>query len=211
MTDLSERDVTAAIERLSRRGLVGTTSGSGHRVAKFRHNLDRALDLSARELAALAVLMLRGPQTPGEVRSRSGRMAEFADVSDAEEALWLLGDRDEPLAVQLPRAPGQSADRYAHVLSGEPDPALVAEARARRRARAVRQRGGGRAGGARRRARGGGRAAAVRVWPRSGPSSSRSAHAPGCGEGAAPSRPKSGVMGRRPLGVTDTCHRRPRS
>ena len=128
VTDLSERDVTAAIERLSRRGLVGTTSGSGHRVAKFRHNLDRALDLSARELAALAVLMLRGPQTPGEVRSRSGRMAEFADVSDAEEALWLLGDRDEPLAVQLPRAPGQSADRYAHALSGEPDPALAAEA-----------------------------------------------------------------------------------
>jgi uncharacterized protein YceH (UPF0502 family) len=121
VTDLSERDVTAALDRLGRRGLVGTTSGSGHRVAKFRHNLDRALDLSARELAALAVLMLRGPQTPGEVRSRSGRMADFADVSDAEEALWMLGDRDEPLAVQLPRAAGQSADRYAHALSGEPE------------------------------------------------------------------------------------------
>lgn len=120
VTDYSERDVTAAIERLSRRGLVGTSSGSGHRVAKFRHTLDRALDLSHRELAALAVLMLRGPQTPGEIRSRSGRMADFASVEDAEEALWLLGDREEPLAVRLPRAPGQSADRYAHVLSGKP-------------------------------------------------------------------------------------------
>ncbi len=121
VTDYSERDVSGALERLGRRGLVGTTSGSGHRVAKFRQNLDRALDLSHRELAALAVLMLRGPQTPGEVRSRAGRMADFASVEDAEEAIWLLGDRDEPLVVKLPREPGQSADRYAHTLSGEPD------------------------------------------------------------------------------------------
>lgn len=120
-TDHSERDVNAAIERLMRRGLVGTTSGAGHRVAKFRHNLDRSLDLSRREVAALAVLMLRGPQTPGEIRTRTGRMADFASVEDAEEALWLLGDRDEPLAVRLPRAPGQAADRYAHALSGDPE------------------------------------------------------------------------------------------
>lgn len=120
VTAYTEREVGAALERLSRRGLAGTTSGSGHRVAKFRHNLDRALDLSHRELAALAVLLLRGPQTPGEIRSRSGRMAEFENVEDAEEALWMLGDRDEPLVVRLDRAPGQSADRYAHRLSGEP-------------------------------------------------------------------------------------------
>ncbi len=121
VTDYSERDVTAALDRLGRRGLVGTTTGSGHRVAKFRQNLDRALDLSHRELAALAVLMLRGPQTAGEVRTRTGRMADFQSVEDAEEALWMLGDRDEPLALQLPRGPGQSTDRYAHVLSGEPE------------------------------------------------------------------------------------------
>ena len=118
--DLSERDVAGALDRLGRRGLVGTTSGAGHRVVKYRHNLDRALDLSLRELAALAVLLLRGPQTAGEVRARAGRMADFESTEAAEEALWLLGDRDEALAVRLERGPGQSADRYAHALSGEP-------------------------------------------------------------------------------------------
>ena len=120
VVDLSERDVSAALDRLGRRGLVGTTSGAGHRVVKYRHNLDRALDLSLRELAALAVLLLRGSQTSGEVRARAGRMADFESTEAAEEALWMLGDRDEPLAVRLDRAPGQSADRYAHALSGEP-------------------------------------------------------------------------------------------
>lgn len=120
VTDYAERDVRAAIDRLMRRGLVGTTSGAGHRVAKFRHTLDRALDLSRREVAVLALLMLRGPQTPGEIRTRSGRLADLASVEDAEEVLWLLGDRDEPLVVRLPRASGRSADRFAHLLSGEP-------------------------------------------------------------------------------------------
>ena len=119
VTDYAERDVAAAVDRLMRRGLAGTTAGAGHRVAKVRHLLDRALDLSRRELAALTVLLLRGPQTPGEINARTGRLADFAGVADVEETLWLLGDRDEPLVVQLDREPGQSADRYAHRLSGE--------------------------------------------------------------------------------------------
>ena len=119
VTDLSEREVAAAVDRLMRRGLAGTTAGAGHRVAKVRHLLDRALDLSRRELAALTVLMLRGPQTAGEINTRSGRLADFAGVADVEETLWLLGDRDEPLVVRLDREPGQSTDRYAHRLSGE--------------------------------------------------------------------------------------------
>lgn len=119
VTNYGERDVRAALDRLMRRSLVGTTSGAGHRVAKFRHTLDRALDLSRREVAVLALLMLRGPQTPGEIRTRSGRLADLASVEDAEEVLWLLGDRDEPLVTRLPRASGQSADRFAHLLSGE--------------------------------------------------------------------------------------------
>lgn len=116
---LREREVRDAVDRLQRRGLAGTTSGSGHRVAKFRHTLDRALDLSRRELAALATLMLRGPQTAGEIRTRSARLADFESVDDAEEALWMLSDRDEPLVLRLPRGAGQSTDRYAHTLSGE--------------------------------------------------------------------------------------------
>ena len=120
---LSDRDVRDAADRLIRRGLVGTTAGSGHRVVKYRHTLDRALDLGRRELAVLAVLLLRGPQTPGELKSRTGRMADLASTADAEEVLWLLGDRDDPLVVTLPRGPGQSADRFAHTLSGDVEPA----------------------------------------------------------------------------------------
>ena len=122
---LAERDVSQAVDRLKRRRIVGTASGAGHRVAKFRHAMAEALDLSRRELAALAVLMLRGPQTPGEIRSRVGRMADLADVSEAEEVLWMLGDRDDPLVAELPREPGRSASRWAHTLAGDiaPTPA----------------------------------------------------------------------------------------
>ena len=116
--DLGEREVTDALLRLQRRGLAGTTSGSGHRVSKFRHTLDRALDLSRRELAVLCVLLLRGAQTSGELRQRTARLADFASVEAVEEALWMLGDRDDPIVQTLPRGPGQSTDRYAHTLGG---------------------------------------------------------------------------------------------
>ncbi len=118
VTDLSARAVTDALERLGRRGLAGTTTGGGHRVAKFRHLLDRALDLSQRELAVLAVLLLRGPQTAGELKTRTARLAPFESVEAVDEALWMLADRDEPLVQTLPRRPGQAADRVAHLLSG---------------------------------------------------------------------------------------------
>lgn len=126
VTALSEREVSDAVERLMRRGLAGTSTGTSHRVTKFRHMLDRALGLSARELATLAVLMLRGPQTAGELRSRTGRLADFASVDDVDEALWMLSDREEPLATKLPREAGRSADRWAHLLSGEPDLSALA-------------------------------------------------------------------------------------
>ena len=116
--DLSEREVTDAILRLQRRGLVGTTSGSGHRVSKFRHNLDRGLDLSRRELAILTVLLLRGAQTSGELRQRTARLADFSSTEDVEETLWMLSDREEPIVRTLPRGPGQSTDRYTHQLGG---------------------------------------------------------------------------------------------
>jgi uncharacterized protein YceH (UPF0502 family) len=121
VTDLADSEVADALAALHRRGLVGTVSGTGVRVAKYRHNLDGSLDLGKRELAVLAVLMLRGAQTPGELRTRTERLFRFESVESVEEALWLLADRTEPLAYRLPRHPGQSADRYAHGLSGEPD------------------------------------------------------------------------------------------
>ena len=127
VTALAERDVSDAVERLMRRNLAGSTAGSGHRVVKYRHLLDRGLGLSARELAVLCVLMLRGPQTPGEIRSRTGRLADFASVDDVDETLWLLSDRDQPLATGLPREPGRSAARWAHRLSGEPEAPAAAQ------------------------------------------------------------------------------------
>ncbi|HLA63796.1 MAG TPA: YceH family protein, partial [Rhodothermales bacterium] len=142
VTDLSDAEVVDAVAALLRRSLVGTMSGSSTRVAKYRHNFDRALGLGARELAVLAVLMLRGPQTPGELRTRTERLFSFESVEAVDEALWLLMDRPDPFAYRLPRAPGHSADRYVHGLSGEPDltaytppagdpDAVVAAARAR--------------------------------------------------------------------------------
>jgi uncharacterized protein YceH (UPF0502 family) len=127
VTSLSEREVSAALERLMRRGLAGTTSGTGHRVAKFRHLADRVLGLSQREMAVLTVLLLRGPQTPGELRTRTARLAPFESVEAVEEALWLLADREAPLVLELPRQPGQSALRTMHLLGGEPDPETLAE------------------------------------------------------------------------------------
>ena len=126
VTDLSPRAVTDALDRLARRGLAGTSTGAGHRVAKFRHTLDRALDLSQRELAVLTVLLLRGAQTPGEIRTRTERLARFESVDAVDEALWMLADRDEPLVATLPRRPGQSADRVAHLLSGPVEAATEA-------------------------------------------------------------------------------------
>lgn len=131
VTDYAEHVVSDAAQRLMRRGLVGTTSGTGHRTAKYRHLLDRALGLGQRELAALTVLLLRGPQTAGEIRTRSARLFAFTSTDDVDEALWLLADRETPLVVRLPRMPGQAADRYAHLLGGEIDvETLAAEAQA---------------------------------------------------------------------------------
>ncbi len=115
---LSQDEVAATLDRLLRRGLAGTSSGAGSRVAKYRHLLDHAFELDEGETAALAVLMLRGPQTAGEVRARTGRMHAFASLDAAETAVRALVEREEPLAVELPLQPGRKEPRFAHLLSG---------------------------------------------------------------------------------------------
>jgi uncharacterized protein YceH (UPF0502 family) len=95
----------------------------GGRVPKHRHVLDEALELDRPSLALLCVLTLRGPQTPGELRSRTERLCEFATTSAVEEVLEGLAARDEPLVVRLVRQPGQKEVRYAHLLGGAPDEA----------------------------------------------------------------------------------------
>jgi uncharacterized protein len=107
-----------ALQRLGRRGFTRLASGAGSRAAKYRHLLAEALPLDHGEHAVMCVLMLRGPQTPGELKQRSERMHAFADLAAVEATLERLIDRE--LAVRLARRPGQKEERYAQLLGGEP-------------------------------------------------------------------------------------------
>jgi uncharacterized protein len=115
-----ERQVSEAVDSLRLRNMVYIFYGAESRVPKYKHMMREVFTLSPPELAALCVLMLRGPQTVGEVRGRTGRMYEFADLREAEAALEGLAQRDEPLVTKLPRQAGRKEARYAHLLSGQP-------------------------------------------------------------------------------------------
>src|SRR5215207_9222464 len=115
-----EREVADAVESLRAKNLVYIFYGADSRVPKYKHMAREVYALSAPELAALCVLMLRGPQTVGEVRGRTGRLYEFADLREAEASLEGLSQRDEPLVTKLPRQAGRKEARYAHLLSGQP-------------------------------------------------------------------------------------------
>lgn len=117
---LAEEEVQDALDRLMAKKLAAEVSQAGARVAKYEHRMRLRWTLEQDRLAALVMLMLRGPQTAAEVRSRAGRMHEFGNVAAVEEALQFLIDKYPPLAVKLARAPGTKEARYAHLLSGEP-------------------------------------------------------------------------------------------
>lgn len=118
---LDEGTATHHIIALRRGGLLRQIQPVGSRVAKFAHLLDDVLKLGPRELAVLGVLMLRGPQTAGELHARTARLASFADIADLEGVLESLIVREpEALAARLVRRPGQKEVRYAHLLGGEP-------------------------------------------------------------------------------------------
>ncbi|HEV7883508.1 MAG TPA: YceH family protein, partial [Solirubrobacteraceae bacterium] len=123
-----EATIRDAITRLSRRRWARLASGAGSRASKYRHLLDESLTSASDELAVLCVLMLRGPQTPGELKGRTERLHPFADLPAVHATLEHLIDRD--LVEQLPRRPGQKEERYAHRLSDDdaPEPAPVAAA-----------------------------------------------------------------------------------
>jgi hypothetical protein len=117
--EASDGEVLQAIETLAGLGLVSEVSGS--RVARFTHGLERALGVATQASALLAVLMLRGPQTAGELRLNCERLHRFADISAVEAFLEELAARpDGPLVVELPRLPGSRENRWAHLLSGQP-------------------------------------------------------------------------------------------
>src|SRR3954463_7084570 len=115
--DVTEADVQAALDSLRSANLVIETSGG--RVARYSHNFERVLQVPSQAAALLTVLMLRGPQTPGELRGNSERLHKFADISAVEAFLQELAARPAgPLVVQLPRLPGARENRWAHLLSG---------------------------------------------------------------------------------------------
>jgi uncharacterized protein len=130
VTSLNETAVLAAVETLREKNLVYIFYGSSSRVPKYKHVMPEILHLSQPKLALLCVLMLRGPQTVGELRERAARLYEFGGLEEAEDTLNALitKDRDnEPLVARLPRQPGQKEARFAHLLSGELDLEALAE------------------------------------------------------------------------------------
>jgi uncharacterized protein len=119
--ELDEATIRAALDRLSHRGWTRLASGPGSRVAKFRHLLDDALQLTPSQLALLAVLMLRGPQTLGELRTRSSRLYPFPSTDDVESTLAGLTGRE--LVARQPKRPGEREERWSQLFGTESAPA----------------------------------------------------------------------------------------
>ncbi|WP_421080820.1 YceH family protein [Serratia fonticola] len=135
--DLSESEVQQQLDLLLRRHFLRTLSGFGNRVVKYEQRFCNSefgqLKLSPAEVAVIATLLLRGAQTPGELRTRTNRMHEFSDVSEVEEVLQQLTTREDgPFVVRLPREPGKRESRFMHLFSGQIDaaPAEAEEANA---------------------------------------------------------------------------------
>jgi uncharacterized protein YceH (UPF0502 family) len=119
VTNFDEETVRLALRNLSDKRLAGTAGGADSRVTKYEHRLQEVLNLTRPETAILCVLLLRGPQTPGELRGRTERMYRFDHLDDVISALQQLMRREPPLAKALGRRPGTKEIRYAHLLSGD--------------------------------------------------------------------------------------------
>ena len=126
LMNLDEDAVRQAIRGVEKHSLAGPADTFDSRVTKYEHRLQEVFNFDRRETALLCTLLLRGPQTPGELRSRSERMHKFDDLSEVESALQRLMQRDPPLVKILPRQPGTKEARYMHLLSGEVEAAPAA-------------------------------------------------------------------------------------
>jgi uncharacterized protein len=129
--NLDEEAVREAARSLDKKGLAGAADNMVSRVTKYEHRLQEAYNFTRHETALLAELLLRGPQTPGELRGRAGRMHAFDDLGVVHTALRKLMEREPPLVKVLARQPGTKEARYAHLLCGdvetnEPQPAVTA-------------------------------------------------------------------------------------
>jgi uncharacterized protein len=119
ITDLDEDTVRQALHGLDDKGLAGAVRGSDSRVTKYEHRFSEAYNFGRREVALLCVLLLRGAQTPGELRGRSERLYRFDELSDAQTTLQRLMEFDPPLVRVLPRQPGTKEARYMHLFCGD--------------------------------------------------------------------------------------------
>jgi uncharacterized protein YceH (UPF0502 family) len=117
---LDEDQIRQALHKLEDDGLAGAARGTESRVAKYEHRVQEVFNFTRAEVAVMCVLLLRGPQTPGELRGRGERMHRFEELSDVQSTLQRLMQREPPLVKVLARQPGTKEARYAHLLSGEP-------------------------------------------------------------------------------------------
>src|SRR6201997_3112387 len=125
--DLDEDDTRQALHGLENKGLAGRARSADGRVTKYEHWLGEAFNFSRAETALICVLLLRGPQTPGELRGRTERMHRFEEIGEVLAGLQKLMERDPALVAVLPRQPGTKESRYAHLLSGPVEAAIAAQ------------------------------------------------------------------------------------
>jgi uncharacterized protein YceH (UPF0502 family) len=124
---LNEDAVRQALSTLQEKRMAGPAGGADSRVTKYEHRLQEVFNFDRRETAVICVLLLRGPQTPGELRGRTDRMYRFEALDDVQATLQKLMDRQPPLVRVLPRQPGTKESRYVHLFAGDTFPPLTPE------------------------------------------------------------------------------------
>ncbi|MFD0792887.1 YceH family protein [Mucilaginibacter litoreus] len=118
VVDYDENTVISALDTLKRKGLISTATGGSSRATKYKHNFGIVFPLVPSEIAVICLLILRGPLTPGEINSNSGRMYEFENLDEVQQMLEKLAGGDTPFVEQMPKRPGQKEVRYRHLLGG---------------------------------------------------------------------------------------------
>jgi uncharacterized protein YceH (UPF0502 family) len=121
VVNYDEETVVLALNTLKRRALVSTATGGSDRSVKYKHNFGIVFPVVPSDVAIICLLILRGPQTPGELNTNSGRLYEFESIEDVQKALERLAEGEMPFVIQLPRRAGQKEVRFTHLLAGTPD------------------------------------------------------------------------------------------
>ncbi|OCX54464.1 hypothetical protein BEL04_09495 [Mucilaginibacter sp. PPCGB 2223] len=118
VVDYDEETVVLALDSLKKRGLISTATGGSSRATKYKHNFAIVFPVVPAEVAIICLLILRGPQTPGELNTNSGRLWEFESLEEVQQVLERISSEEMPFVQQLPRRPGQKEVRYMHLLGG---------------------------------------------------------------------------------------------